>query len=189
MLGVAAIAWIVQIVNATDHYSLTRFALRPRHVDGLWGVVTAPFLHDSYSHTFSDTVLLVAIGWVLLLSGVRSFLIVTATVALLGGILAWSLSLVPHYGRILGSNILVFGWLGYLLARAYFSRRIRWILVAVGVLFFFGALLGELLPSYDATTPWQARWCGFAAGALAGAALHPRRRSRRPPGSSKSAVS
>ena len=191
MLAAAGVSWVVQVVNAADHYSLNRFGLRPRNVDGLWGVLTAPFLHDSYSHALSDAVSFVAIGWVLLLSGPRIWLIVTASVAVLGGALAWAVAPSPHDVRhvIIGASLLVFGWLGYLLARAYFSRRLRWIVVAVVVLFFFGALLGQLLPSYDTTTPWQARWCGFAAGALAGAVLHPRRPSRRGPNPSPSAVS
>ena len=41
----------------------------------------------------------------------------------------------------------MFGWLGYLLARAYFSRRLKWIVTALALLIFFGTFLGQLLPS------------------------------------------
>jgi membrane associated rhomboid family serine protease len=54
--------------------------------------------------------------------------------------------------------------------------------VAIGVLFFFGTLLTNVLPSYDSQVSWQSHACGFAAGILAGALLHPRRRRpSRPP--------
>lgn len=178
MAVVAALLWIVQIIDSAQHYSLNRFGLRPRHVDGLWGVLTEPFLHQSYGQLFSDTVPLVLIGWVLMLSGVRAWLTVTVIVVVLGGLLTW---LVAPAGLLLGSSGMVFGWLGYLLARAYFSRKLRWIVVAALVLFFFGGLMSSLLPSFDTHVSWQGHACGFVAGVLAGALLHPRRaRARKP---------
>jgi membrane associated rhomboid family serine protease len=83
--------------------------------------------------------------------------------------------LVAPSGLIVGASGLVFGWLGYLIARAYFSRKLRWIFVAVVVLVFFGTLLNGLLPSFNSNVSWQAHVCGFAAGIAAGAVLHPRR--------------
>ena len=67
---------------------------------------------------------------------------------------------------------------GYLIARAYFSRRVKWILAAVVIVAFFGSLLSGLVPSVGSNVSWQSHLCGFAAGLLAGALLHPRRRSR-----------
>ena len=171
---VTAALWIIQIVNAARHYSLDRFGLRPRRIDGLWGILTQPLLHQSYGHLLSDTAPLVAIGWVLLLSGVRTWLTVTMLAVVVGGLATW---VVAPAGVIVGSSGLVFGWLGYLIARAYFSRKLRWIVVAVVVLFFFGTLLTKLLPSYDSNVSWQSHACGFGAGSLAGAILHPRRRT------------
>jgi membrane associated rhomboid family serine protease len=187
MLGVAGVLWVINIVNAANNYSLDRFGLRPRRLDGLWGIATEPFLHASYSHLFSNTVPLVMVGWVLMLSGVRTWLTVSALVLVLGGLAAW---LVAPAGVIVGASGLVMGWLGYLIARAYFSRKLRWIIVAALVLFFFGTLLGGLLPSFNSHVSWQSHVCGFAAGIVAGAVLHPTRARapRRPPGTA-SAVS
>jgi membrane associated rhomboid family serine protease len=76
---------------------------------------------------------------------------------------------------IVGASALVFGWLGYLLARAVFSRRLKWIFTAVAVLFFFGTLLVGLFPTLRSDVSWQAHVCGFLAGALVAFVLHPRR--------------
>jgi membrane associated rhomboid family serine protease len=69
---------------------------------------------------------------------------------------------------------MVFGWMGYLLARAYFSRKLKWILEAVALLVFFGTLLGSLIPAADSHGAWQSHLCGFIAGAFVGWLLHPR---------------
>ena len=178
MCGFTAVLWIVQVVNAQDNYGLNRFGLRPRRVDGLWGILTEPFLHDSYAHLVSNTAPVLLVGWVLMLSGVRGWLTVTAIVIVIGDVATW---LVAPSGLVLGASALVFGWLGYLIARAYFSRKLRWIVTAVLVLFFFGTLLGKLLPTFHSGESWQSHLCGFLAGVVAGAALHPRRRRVTPP--------
>lgn len=182
MVAIGALLWVVQFVNAADGYGLDRFGLKPREVDGLWGVATMPFLHESFAHLLSNTIPLIAVGWVLLLSGLRTWLTVTAIVVVVGGLLTWLVG--PANSVIVGASGMIFGWLGYLLARAYFSRKLKWIVVAVLVLIFFGTLLFGMLPSINSNVSWQAHVCGFVAGIGAGALLHPRggetRLARRP---------
>jgi membrane associated rhomboid family serine protease len=181
MCAVAAVLWVVQIANSVGDYHLDdRFGVKPRQVDGLWGVVTMPFLHAGYGHLFSNTIPLILIGWVLLLSGVRAWATVTALVVIGGGLLTWLVG--PGHSVIVGASGMVFGWLGYLLARAYFSRKLKWIVVAVLVLIFFGTLLFGLFPTLNSNVSWQAHVCGFAAGVGAGALLHPRGGATRLPG-------
>lgn len=181
MLAVGGLLWVIQILNAADGYDFNAYGLKPRAADGLWGVVTMPFLHQSYGHLLSNTVPLIAIGWVVLLSGVRTWLTVTGIIVLGGGLLTW---LAAPDGTIVGASGLIFGWLGYLLARAYFARTFKWIMVAIFVLVFFGSLLLEVFPLLHSAASWQAHLCGFAAGVGAGALLHPRggatRQLRRP---------
>ncbi len=172
MVVVAAVLWAVQIANAAEGYEFDEYGLKPRHLDGLWGVMTMPFLHASYPHLLSNTVPVIALGWVVLLSGVRIWTLVTVSIILLGGLLTWLVA--PGDSIVVGASGLVFGWLGYLLARAFFSRRLKWILVAAVVLVFFGSLLAGLLPQLTSDVSWQAHVCGFAAGVAVGAALHPR---------------
>ena len=178
MLALTAVVWIVQIVNDQDGYALDRFGLRPRSVSGLWGVLTMPFLHASWDHLLSNTAPLVLIGWVVMVGGLRTWVVVTLTVILAGGLLTWAVG--PGDTVIVGASALVFGWLGYLIARALFSRKIRWILSTALVLIFFGTLLYGLVPVPHSNVSWQAHVCGFVAGAAVGAVLHGRRGEQRP---------
>jgi membrane associated rhomboid family serine protease len=171
MLGLAAVLWVVQIVNAADSYRLDKYGLRPRDIDGLVGIVTSPFLHASYGHLIANSAPFVLIGWVVLLSGVRPFLLSSALIIVIGGLFTW---VIAPSGIIVGVSALVMGWLGYLLGRAYFSRRVLWIIVAVLVVFFFSGLFGGLLPSVGTGVSWQGHVAGFAAGIIAAWVLHPR---------------
>lgn len=173
MVALGALLWVIEIINAAANYRLDRYGLRPRQLDGLEGIVTSPFLHASFGHLLANTAPFVLIGWVVLLAGVRAFVVTSALIIVVGGLLTW---LIAPSGLVVGASGLVMGWLGYLLARAYFSRRITWIIVAIAVVFFFGGLLGGLLPSVNSDVSWQGHVAGFASGIVAGWVLHPRRR-------------
>jgi membrane associated rhomboid family serine protease len=172
----AGLLWIVEIFNIINNYSLNRFGLKPRQVNGLDGIVTMPFLHTGISHLLANTVPFVMIGWMVLIGGVRDFLVATLLIILAGGIATW---VVGPDATIVGASALVFGWLGYLLGRAYFARRVVWIIAAVFALFFFGGLFGGLLPSVSSNVAWQAHLCGFLAGVGAAWYLHPRKGTAR----------
>ena len=177
-----AVLWVIEVANHAHDNSFNRFGLKPRALDGLWGVLTQPFLHESYGHLLSNTFPLMAIGWALLLSGVRVWVFVTAVVIVLGGFATWLVA--PSGTVIVGASGLIFGWLGYLLARAYFTRRFKWIFTAIVLLVFFGTLLGSLLPTVDTKVSWQSHVCGLLAGVFVGWLLHPRKGAarRRVPG-------
>ena len=176
MAALAGVLWVVEIVNIVDDYSLDRFGLKPRVVDGLDGVITMPLLHAGAGHLLANTFPFIIIGWMVLIGGVREFLLATAVIVVGGGLATW---LVGPSGTVVGASALVFGWLGYLLARAYFARKLTWIIAGVFALFSFGGLFGGLLPSVRSGVAWQAHLCGLVAGIAAGWVLHPRKGSAR----------
>ena len=176
MLAATVVLWVIEIVNASSNYHLDKYGLRPRSVRGLEGIVTMPFLHSSAGHLLANTGPFVVIGFMVLIGGLRQFLLSTVIIVIGGGVLTW---LLAPSGIIVGVSALVFGWLAYLLARAYFARKIMWILAAAFALFFFSGLFTGLLPGVHSEVSWQAHVCGFAAGIGAGWLLHPRKGSAR----------
>ncbi|SDJ38900.1 Membrane associated serine protease, rhomboid family [Frankineae bacterium MT45] len=169
----AGVLWVIEFVNWMLDQRLDRFGLRPRELSGLEGVVTMPFLHPGFWPLLSNTPAFIVLGWAVLISGMRIWTISTGLIVVIGGLLTW---FVAPSGLIIGVSSLIFGWLGYLLARAFFSRRILWILGAVVAAFMFSGLFAGLIPSVNSNTSWQAHLCGFLAGVFVGWLLHPRQR-------------
>jgi membrane associated rhomboid family serine protease len=173
MVALGVLLVLVEVVNAADDQRLDRFGLHPRVPSGLVGIVTMPFLHASFGHLMANIFPFVIVGWVVLVGGFRDFLLTTLVIMVGGGLVTW---IVGPDATIVGASALIFGWLGYLVARAIFSRRFLWIMVAAGMLLFFGGLFVGLLPSASHDyIAWQAHLCGFVAGGAAGWWLHPRR--------------
>jgi membrane associated rhomboid family serine protease len=171
-----AALWVVVIIDAILNHSLLRFGIKPRQLAGLWGVLVAPVLHASAGQLAANTIPIAILGWLMLTSGGRHFVLVTASVWLASGLAGWASA--PAHHIILGGGGVVFGWLGYLLARAWFGRKVRWIATAIIVLCVFSGLLGGLLPHLSGNSFWVDQLAGFAVGVLVAALLH--RRPTRP---------
>lgn len=170
MVILAGVLWLIEVLNAASGHSFDRFGLQPRTVGGLWGIVTTPFIHHSAGQLVALMIPFIGLGWVVLLAGVREWLYVTGIVIVGSGVLTWLFG----DGLTLGCSGLVFGWFGYILARAWFARSIKAIASAALILVFFSSLFAGLIPVLSSATSWQAHLFGFAAGIGAGWLLHPR---------------
>ena len=63
----------------------------------------------------------------------------------------------------IGASGIVFGLLGFLIARGWVARRVGWTLISVAVgVFYFGTVLSLLGP--EPHTSWSSHFWGFAGG-------------------------
>jgi membrane associated rhomboid family serine protease len=175
---VLVLLWTLLGIDAALNHRLLRFGVKPRELGGLDGILLTPVLHASAAQLAADSLPLAVLGWIMLVSGARTLTLVTAGVWLASGVLDWLAG--PAHAVILGTGGVIFGWLGYILARAWFGRKLAWIATAVAVLLVFSGLLSGLLPKLHSNTFWGGQLAGFLAGVLIGALLHGRPRAARP---------
>ena len=162
--GFVAVIWLLELFDQATRIALDHYGIIPRDIAGLRGVLIAPFLHASFGHVAANTLPFIILGWFVLLHGTRAFLVVTVTAMIVGGIGTWLIA--PSASIHIGASGLIFGYLGYLLARGYFERSWQSILLSVGVLIFYGGMLFGLLPS-SLLVSWQMHVFGFVGGVLA----------------------
>ena len=180
-MGLALTAlWLVLGVDAALDHPLLRWGIKPRRLDGLPGVVLAPVLHAGAAQLASLSIPFVALGWLMLTSGLRYLAIVTGAAALASGLVGWLAG--PSDQVIVGVSGVLLGWLGYLLARAVFGRGVLWTAIAVAVAVVFSGLFNGLLPGAREHEFWASQLAAFAVGAVLGALLHRRGRGRGRPG-------
>ena len=165
--------WVVVAVDAGLDHRLLRFGIKPRQLDGLPGVLVAPLLHADAGQLAANAIPLLIFGWIMLISGLRYLALVTAVCWLVSGMVAWLAA--PSGSVIVGASGVIFGWLGYVLARAWFGRRLIWIGIGIAVLCVFSGMLAGLLPHSSNHSFWASQLAGFATGILLGWLLHGRR--------------
>ena len=79
----------------------------------------------------------------------------------------------PSFTNHIGASGLIFGYLGFLLARGVFEKSFASIAIAVAILAAYGGLLIGVLPGQEGVS-WQGHLFGFLAG-VAAARLFARR--------------
>jgi membrane associated rhomboid family serine protease len=176
MLALTAVLYLSEALDQFTPLYLDDDGIRPWTLDGLFGILWAPLLHAGWPHLFANTVPFLVFGFLAMAGGIRQWVMVTATIWLLGGLGVW---LVGPNASTIGASGVIFGWLAFLLVRGLFARSGRQILVALVLLFFWGGVLWGLLPG-AAEVSWQGHLFGAAAGVLA-AWMVARRAPRREP--------
>jgi hypothetical protein len=171
LLALLALWLLVGIDAALDHRML-HAGIKPRQLSGLPGIVVSPVLHAGAAQLSAISIPFAVLGWLMLVSGYRSFGIVTGTAWLVSGIVGWLAG--PTGSYIVGISAVVLGWLGFLLARAWFGRKVAWIATAVAVAVVFSGMFTELLPGLHNHLFWGSQVAGFVVGVLLGAVLHGR---------------
>jgi len=174
MLALLAWLWLVEGVDTLMGHQLDNFGIHAQEVDGLPGILAAPFLHAGWDHLISNSVPFFILGFLVLLGGLARWLLSSLISIITSGLTAWLLT--PGQVIIVGASGLIFGWLTYLLARGMWSHRPGQVVVAVGVLVLYGGLIFGVLPG-QAGVSWQAHLGGAIGGVLAAWLLH-RRTSR-----------
>jgi membrane associated rhomboid family serine protease len=165
MVAFLAILWIIQVANVLDHYQLNMaYGIRAREVSSLPDIVTAPFLHVSWTHIEGNSGPLFIFGFLAAYRGVVRFLGLTALVIIGSGLAAWIFSAPDTLG--LGASGVVFGYLGYILVRGFFDRHAIDILIGAVMAVCFAYQFTVLLP--HAGIGWQAHIGGLVAGIIGG---------------------
>jgi membrane associated rhomboid family serine protease len=162
--GFVALLYVIEFVDQANRNRFDNEGVQPRESDGLLGIVFAPLLHGGWDHLVANTIPLLALGFLILLSGVGHWLEVTAIVWIVGGVGTWLIG--PENTVHIGASVLVFGWLIYLILRGFFTRRAGQIVLGFVVLFLYGGALWGVLPGQPGIS-WQGHLFGALGGALA----------------------
>ena len=163
VLVLAALMWAGELADLLlpPAWTPDQWGIRPREIGGLPGVALAPFLHEGLVHLLRNTVPLLVLGWLVALSGRWLFIRVAFVTGLTSGLGAWAFGMGDAVH--LGASGIVFGLLGFLIARGWVARRIWWTLVSVSVgVFYFGTVLSLLGP--EPHTSWSSHFWGFLGG-------------------------
>ncbi|MDN3242802.1 rhomboid family intramembrane serine protease [Glycomyces tritici] len=162
--AVIALMWLLLITDWILPARLTAYGITPRNLEGLTGIAAAPFLHSGAAHLAANTVPLIVMGVVAALRDWRGMWTALAVSLLTSGLGVWLFS--PAYSVTVGASGVVFGLLGYLLARGFVMRRIGDFLIALAVMAVYGTTVWGIFPSLPHIS-WQGHLFGFLGGIAA----------------------
>ncbi len=157
---IVALLWLFHCLSY--FYQLPLTGVLPRSVDGFWGVLTAPLVHDSFYHLLSNTGGLLIFGALFCLFCPGSFWKALGVIYLSHGFLVWVFARKAYH---LGASGVLFGLLGYLLLRGLFTRRPSLLFLSSIMVVLYGGMVWQIFP-INASVSWEAHLFGFITGAL-----------------------
>jgi membrane associated rhomboid family serine protease len=167
------LAWSVEFVDRVAYGgALESYGIHPRNFAALWGILAAPILHVGWLHLAANTLPFVVLGWLVMLRKIGDFVVVTALAILIGGLGVWVFGAANSIH--VGASGLIFGYLGYLLARGYFERSVSAVVLGMVALVLYGGVLWSILPGQPGVS-WEGHLFGFVGGVAAARLLVPAR--------------
>lgn len=162
--GFVALLWLIEALDRILPGNFESRGVRPRSEEGLLGIVFAPLLHGGWDHLISNSLPLLILGFLLGMSGMRTFTITTAIIWIVGGVGVW---LIAGSSEIhIGASGIVFGWLVFLIIRGVFARSLSQIILGIAVFLAYGTVLLGILPG-DPGISWEGHLFGAIGGAIA----------------------
>jgi membrane associated rhomboid family serine protease len=159
VLLLAAI-WVVFLLDLI--LPLERLGLVPRSLTGLPGIVTMPFLHGSWGHLISNSLPLVILLGLLVLSRPRPWPTVIS-LTLVSGAALW---LLGRSALHIGASGLIYALIGFLIAAGILERRLSSVAVALIVgLLYGGSIISGIMP-FQPGVSWEGHLFGLLAGGV-----------------------
>lgn len=163
VLAIIGGLYLIHFINFILGYRLNILGIYPRNVFGLIGIVTSPFLHGNFNHLFFNSIPLFILLSFVLLNGLNTFLSVTATIMLIGGLGTW---LFGRKALHIGASGVIMGYWSYLLLNAYQQPTVMSLALGLVCIYYFGSLLLNLFP-LEARSSFEAHIFGFIGGLAA----------------------
>lgn len=154
------VIWLVFFISR--FYPILNYGIKPRNIEGLLGILTAPFLHANYMHVLHNSISLLIFGTAYCLIQRGGFLGNILFLSLVAGLLTWA------FGRTavhIGASGVVFGLWSHLLFLAWFHKKLKYFFISSLVFILYGSMITGILPK-SPWISWESHLAGFLAGIL-----------------------
>ena len=162
-LAFVALIWLLQLANWAFGLDGAPLGVRPRTLEGLFGILFAPVSHASFDHLVANTLPLAVLGTAMLHLYPRASPVVLPWIYVAPGVAVWL------FGRDavhVGASGLIYGLTAYVFFAGLLRRDRRAIAASLVVAFLYGSTIWGVMPlkRYDS-------WETHLAAALVGAVL------------------
>jgi len=162
-LSMLVLLWVILFIDSLLGLGLAHFGLRPRHLDGLIGVLTAPLLHGGAEHLFSNSLPLVVSLTTILYLYPRAAMRAIPMIWIGSGLLGW---IIGRPSLHFGASGFVYGLLAFVFISGILRLDMRSVAVSIMVWFLYGSMIWGVLPIRP-----NMSWELHLTGAIMGVAL------------------
>ena len=154
--------WLVLWIEVRFHVNLNFLGVYPQRLEGLHGIITAPFVHSGLEHLFNNSVPLFVLSMALFYFYRNIAWRVLILGALCTGLLTW---IIGRPALHIGASGIVYMLVAFIFFKGLLSRQYQLIAIAFIVVFLYGSLIWYVFP-VDPQISWEGHLSGFGVGVL-----------------------
>jgi len=155
---------IVYLYDSSFGLNLYEFGVLPRHLSGLLGVLTSPFIHntDNYSHILNNSIPMFVLTWLLFYSYRTVASKVFIFIYVFTGLLVWLLGRETYH---IGMSGVIYGLTSFLIISGFYRKNMRVAGISLLVIFLYGSIIWGIIP-LDPSISWEGHFFGFFSGMI-----------------------
>jgi len=149
--------FMVHVYNHLTGMSMTNLGIFPREVDGLLGIVTAPLVHGSWEHLFSNSAPMLVTTTIIHFFYKRVALTSFLFIYFITGLAVWLFGRSAYH---IGASGVVYGLVSFIFWSGVFRRNIKSIIL---VTVLYSGYLGGIVPFKEGVS-WESHLLGAVVG-------------------------
>lgn len=157
------ICWLAKTYELVMDVSFVPFGIFPRTIEGLPGILFAPFIHGDMNHIYANTITFSVLGWAFFYFYREVALRVFLYILIFGDVLLW---LGGRSAWHIGASGLIYGIAGFLFLSGVIRKNIGMAAISMIVVFLYGGMFWHIFPM-EINDPVS--WEGHLMGAMIGA--------------------
>jgi membrane associated rhomboid family serine protease len=154
--------WLSHVLQVLQGVRWIGLGIYPRHLEGSLGILTAPFIHGSFGHLFSNSIPLFFLIAVLYLAYRKSASAALASIYIGTGVGMWLFARSSYH---IGASGVVYGLVAFLFWTGVFRKSIRSIALSLAVLFLYSGYIWGIFPG-EAGISWDGHLIGAIVGII-----------------------
>jgi membrane associated rhomboid family serine protease len=160
------VMWFVKLIEIAFKIDLGQYGLIPLAPRGLIGIVTAPFLHEGFSHLFGNSVPIFVLGGLLFYFYPELAWKVLVLICLITGFWVWVFA--RGTGIHIGASGVVNGLAAFLFLSGILRRETKLMAITLLTTFLYGGIIWGIFPQFfpQKNISWESHLMGLMAGAM-----------------------
>ena len=154
--------WIIHAIFVVFKINPSYYALVPRRINGLDGILTSPLLHSDWGHLFNNSFPLLITGSIMYYFYRKASMPAIIIIYLLTGLAVW---IFGHHGYHIGASGVAYGMVSFIFWSGIFRRNLESIILALIVVLLYSGMIVGIFPDEPGIS-WESHLFGALMGLL-----------------------
>jgi len=153
----------IYLIDQTYNLSLYKHGLYPRDIDHLYGILTIPFLHGSWSHLSNNSISIFILLILLHKFYNNLFFPIIIAVTLISGLWIWTAARPSFH---IGASSVIYGLAAFLILSGFIRKNKNLLRISLLTIFVNGGIVWGMLPFVKESISWEGHLFGALSGIL-----------------------